>query len=85
MLYLQTNPAEAKRLAIMNQGFIIMWMATIHSEILVCVVGLTCRSVPIKPSLRQTLVSRKVTYAAHQNAVNLMVGGVMVKVLDEDS
>ena len=37
-------------------------------------VGLKCRSVPIRQSLKQTFVSRKVTSSADHEAVNLMVG-----------
>ena len=39
--------------------------------------GLMCRSVRIKLSLRETLVSRKVSSSADQNAVNLIVSDCM--------
>ena len=41
MFILRTNSSEAKRLTIRDRGFAILWVATIHSEVLVqCVRGL---------------------------------------------
>ena len=40
MILLQTNMSEAERLTIGDRGFAMLWMATIHSEVLVSVRGL---------------------------------------------
>ena len=56
-----------------NQGFAMVWIATIHSELMVCVCGLDVQVSTNKPSLVQTLVLREVTSSANQDAVNFMV------------
>ena len=38
--FLRTNLPEAECLTIQNRGFAMMWVATIHTEVLMCVRGL---------------------------------------------
>ena len=40
MFLLQTDSSEEKRLTIGDRGFAMLWVATIHSEVLVSVRGL---------------------------------------------
>ena len=68
---LRTTLTETERLTVLDVGFAMFWMATIHTEELMCVHG--CRSVWMWPFSRYTHVSKNITYLADQFTVNSMV------------
>ena len=60
-------------LTVRGRRFAVLWMAAIHSEVLMCVRGFDVQ-VSANLAIHQvTFVSRKVTSSADDEAVNLMV------------
>ena len=51
-----------------------MWIAIIHSEVLMRVCGFDMQVSIDQPSLKQTLISKKVIYLANHESVHVMVG-----------